>query len=506
MAMTRDGVAIRAILWLAAGAALARLATLGLYPLLDTTEARYAEIARKMAELGDWITPWFDYGVPFWGKPPLAFWLTAASFKLFGVGEFAARLPHLLSAILVGWLVWDWSAKRSRREAAYALGLLSGSFLYFVTAGAVITDTSLFAGTTLAMRGFWLGLHGAEAQRRRERWLLFLGLGLGLLAKGPVALVLAGLPVAIWTFATVNTARVWRDLPWLRGGLLTLALALPWYMLAETRTPGFLNYFLVGEHWQRFVTPGWQGDLYGRAHAFPRGTIWLFAFAALLPWSLLLPAAALRWRKVARLPPNPQTEHGWLLYLLLWGLTPAVFFSAARNILWTYVLPGLPAFALLAAAWLDRYPGPYRADRWVAGGLMLTLVAAAGFLVIQGATGQFDARSAKALVADYQSRRKGDEPLVFLGNPPYSATFYSRGRVVQAPSAAALAALLERKAAFVAIRRREVTSVLAILPQQSELVSRRGDFDLFAVEPRDRIGTRHARTDGDAGGSSPRSY
>ncbi|HTM72428.1 MAG TPA: glycosyltransferase family 39 protein, partial [Pseudolabrys sp.] len=57
---------------------------MGLVPLMDTTEARYGEIARKMAELNDWVTPWFDYGVPYWGKPPLAFWLTATSFKVFG--------------------------------------------------------------------------------------------------------------------------------------------------------------------------------------------------------------------------------------------------------------------------------------------------------------------------------------------------------------------------------------------------------------------------------------
>ena len=70
---------------------LARLVGMAAAPLMDTTEARYGEIGRKMAELNDWVTPWFDYGVPYWGKPPLAFWVTAISFKLFGVNEFAAR-------------------------------------------------------------------------------------------------------------------------------------------------------------------------------------------------------------------------------------------------------------------------------------------------------------------------------------------------------------------------------------------------------------------------------
>ncbi len=201
------------LLWALAILVLMRIATLGVYPLMDTTEARYGEIARKMVELGDGITPWFDYGVPFWGKPPLSFWLTAASFKLFGINEFAARLPHLLGALLVVWLIWDWQARSSRREAMLAIVLLASSALFFVAAGAVMTDMTLTVGTTLAMRGFWLGLHGTDTGRRRERWLLFLGLAVGLLAKGPIVLVLTGLPIALWMLIQGNPAAVWRGFP-----------------------------------------------------------------------------------------------------------------------------------------------------------------------------------------------------------------------------------------------------------------------------------------------------
>ncbi|MCK5664688.1 MAG: glycosyltransferase family 39 protein, partial [Thiotrichaceae bacterium] len=77
-------------------AILARLLGIIEYPLHDPTEARYAEIPRLIIETGNWIMPPFDYGVPFWGKPPLTFWLTAISFKLFGYSEFAARLPVFL--------------------------------------------------------------------------------------------------------------------------------------------------------------------------------------------------------------------------------------------------------------------------------------------------------------------------------------------------------------------------------------------------------------------------
>src|SRR5262245_32170443 len=92
---------------------LIRLLTLGLYPVSDSTVARYAEIARKMLELGDWITPWYDYGVPFWAKPPLSSWFSAASMGVFGVNAFAARLPNFLIGLLVLWLVFDWARRRS---------------------------------------------------------------------------------------------------------------------------------------------------------------------------------------------------------------------------------------------------------------------------------------------------------------------------------------------------------------------------------------------------------
>ncbi|MFO5999447.1 ArnT family glycosyltransferase, partial [Pseudomonas aeruginosa] len=172
-----------------------RLLSLGSYPLMDTTEARYGEVARKMAELGDWITPWYDVGVPFWGKPPLAFWLSAGGQLLLGANEFASRLPHWLLGVLVLWLVWDWQAREDRRQARIACVLLGSSALFFVASGAVMTDMALALALVLTMRGFWLGLHGAEGVRRREGWLMFLGLGLGLLAKGPLTLILAGLPI-----------------------------------------------------------------------------------------------------------------------------------------------------------------------------------------------------------------------------------------------------------------------------------------------------------------------
>jgi 4-amino-4-deoxy-L-arabinose transferase-like glycosyltransferase len=169
---------------------------LGAFPLMDPTESRYAEIARQMFALGDWVTPWIAPGEPFWGKPPFSFWMSAASFQLFGVSDFAARLPHWIGGLLVAWLTWQWLSLRSRREAALGAALLIGSLLFFVAAGAVMTDMALAIGLMAVMRGYWLALHGPEARRRREQVLMFAGIAVALLAKGPIALM-AVVPMAV---------------------------------------------------------------------------------------------------------------------------------------------------------------------------------------------------------------------------------------------------------------------------------------------------------------------
>lgn len=466
-------------------AALARLLILGLYPLTDMTEARYSEIARMMAELDDWVTPWFDEGVPFWGKPPLSIWLTAASFKLFGISEFAARLPHWLAGVAAAWLTWGLSAQRSRREALYALAVLAGSLLFFVSAGAVMTDMVLAIGVVLAMRGFWLGLHGAERVRRRERWLLFVGLAVGLLAKGPVVIVLAALPIAAWTLWSRNLATVWREIPWIRGSLLMFALAAPWYVMAELRTPGFLEYFLVGEHWNRFLVPGWEGDLYGRAHEFRRGTIWVFQFLSVLPWVLLFPVAALyRRARGGRREPVP-ADRGWLAYLLLWGLAPAAFFTGSGNILYAYALPGIPALACLAGTWLARRPDRKPVERLLTAGIAFTVILIALYVASLPITGRDEARSTKGLVADYEARRDPGQPLVLFGERRFSADFYSRGGVEYAVDAAGVEPYLRRGSAFLAIPDRELRKLPDSVTARLQPLQRHGPYLLFFAEPGD---------------------
>lgn len=476
----------RLVLWTLAIVALLRLLTLGLYPLTDTTEARYAEVARKMVELNDWITPWYDYGVPFWAKPPLSTWLTAASLKIFGLNEFAARLPYFLLAVLIAWLVWDWARRWSKREALLAVAVMSGTLLYFIASAAVMTDMALVLGTTLAMRGFWAAFERADAPRPREGWLLFVGLGLGLLAKGPIALVLAGIPIFLWTAFTGNIVIAWKRLPWIRGVLLMLAIAVPWYWMAEQRTPGFWEYFFIGEHWKRFTVTGWAGDKYGTAHATARGAIWLLALAACLPWTLLLPWLAFGRRKAliqvsqAGLPVQavPQTSlKNWRLYLLAWSIAPCLFFTMSGNILWTYVLPALPALALLAAGWLAGDVRTRLVDVCVSMGVVLMACLIAAFFINQQRVDSW--KTAKTAVAAYELRKTGEQPLLFLGDLPYSASFYTRGKAKAVAGNVELANRVKQGSVFVALNPDQVRELSPELKGLLRLQATSGAYNLY---------------------------
>ena len=459
---------------------LVRLLGMAALPLMDTTEARYGEIGRKMAELNDWVTPWHDHGVPFWGKPPLSFWLTALSLKALGVGAFAARLPHLLCALGFAWATWRLA--RSRWEALLALSLLAGSALFYVSAGAVMTDAALVLGTTLAMLGFWRGLHDPLAHPLAGRWLLFAGIAAGLLAKGPLALVLIGTPLVVWTVLQRQVRAVWRAFPWLVGMLCVAVLVLPWYVAAELRTPGFLNYFIVGEHWHRFMTPGWKGDLYGNAHRFPIGTVWGFAFVAALPWSVLLPAAA-AWRHWRSQPIAPEPDAARGRYLLLWVLTPLLLFTAARNIIWTYALPALPALALLVAGWLARLPEA-SARRLVSTGLAISLAGALFFGVHAFGTGRPESKSAKALMQAAAAQCPATGPLLYLGGLPHSAAFYSAGRTQRIVDLTEVPERLGNQVGCLATRREETPGAASLHGVSASAIARSGGETLWLLTPR----------------------
>ena len=453
---------------------LVRLIAMAVTPYFDTTEARYGEISRKMVEMNDWITLWFDYGDPYLSKPPFAFWLTALSFKLFGVREFVGRLPHLLISLAIVAMV-GWLAGRRDRDARLPAGaLLFGIFLYFVLAGAVMVDVEFTLALTMSMAGFWLAMEDRERPPGAIDWpaagLFFGGLVIGLLTRGPIAVVLPAMTLVLWTVWYRRGRDAWQRLPWLSGTLATLALSLPWYVLTELHTPGYLRYFIIGEHFQRYLIPGWTGDRFGFAHKVPIGMVWVYAVLGTLPWSVILPISLWRWHKT-RSPDSADgggatavpDDRAWRDYLLLWALVPMVFFTFSAQVNIPYVMPALPALTLLTVRWVVRRVGTGQpVMRALNIGLAFDLLLSIALLRVAMMPSAMAYRTDMYLVRAYQQAAtqtasdSSPAPLIYVGRrPTFSGQFYSRARARGAEGPEQALALAGTHSAYLATTKPE---------------------------------------------------
>ncbi len=303
------------------------------FPLAEPDEGRYAEIPREMLLSGDWITPHLNF-VKYFEKPPLVYWASAISFTLFGTSELAARLPSYFSAL--GTIAL--TAALAYRMYGPATGLLSATMLatcpFFAAMGIVLTlDMSLTFCLTLSFTAAWFA---AQHSSRRLFQVAWLGAALGVMTKGPVALVLicAGLTPFLYFHGGLRQVRRALD-P--RGLAIAAAVAVPWFVAVSWRNPDFVEFFVVDQHIGRFL---WRAE-----HGQP---IWFFLPllpAMMLPWSL---APVLEWRRWR----DEWTPRSWspaTRFLLLWALAIIGFFSLSTSKLPTYVLPALPPLAILLA-------------------------------------------------------------------------------------------------------------------------------------------------------------
>jgi hypothetical protein len=250
--------------------------------------------------------------------------------------------------------------------------------------------------------------------------------------------------------------------------------------LAEQHTPGFLNYFFIGEHWHRFTVSGWKGDLYGSAHATQRGTIWLQFIYATLPWSLILPIAAWIYKEqsITKSPVKQQLS----LYLLLAAIAPCIFFTMSGNILWTYVLPGLPALALLLALWLGRM-NQILAKKIILFGTASSALAVVSVLSILTIGHAADLKSAKSITQLYEAQnvvQKSMQPLIFLGDRPYSAMFYSHGLSLKMNTVEEVSLYAKGNPTYIAVRKNQLTSLNEQL-KNLKAVGDTGNYRLFLM-------------------------
>ncbi len=321
-------------------AALTFFAGLGRGAITDSDEAFYAESAREMVASGDWLTPHYN-DEPRLQKPVLYYWLTSATYLVFGPTEFAARLWAAMAGLGLVMV----TAACGRRWYDESTGLLAGAivatnFGYFSIGRMALPDLPLTFCITLAI---WAALVSTlESERSPRKFVLLsaLGLGLGFLMKGPVGLILPAI-VIIPVLAIERRSIALTPIDIVLGFLVMLAVSMPWYLLMWMRHGNdYLQSFFVGDNFERFATDRFND---------PR------------PWWFYLPVLGgglLPWAPLALVWLGPITQ--WLrrrrdvgtidLRLILWALLPLIFYTLSVGKQPRYILPVLPPLALLLAA------------------------------------------------------------------------------------------------------------------------------------------------------------
>jgi 4-amino-4-deoxy-L-arabinose transferase-like glycosyltransferase len=302
-------------------------------PLQEPQEARYAEIPRQMLVAGNWLVPTL-HREPYLDKPPLLYWLVMTSYSLFGVHDWAARLVPCTATFLTLLVTFLWGRRVLGERGGFLAGMILCLSPRYVQLGRMLTmDSLLCLFVVSALAGAHLALRGPGFGWRL--WLASaLACGLGLLTKGPIALVLVAAPALLRLLQ--------REAPrpsltaWLAYGMVSLGIAAPWFIVVLANEPAFADYFFWKHHVERFVSPF--------DHQEP---FWFYApelVLGMLPWTLLLPGMG-RW--VWRQKSGPL---GYLLTAFGWCV---LFLSLAGCKRPAYILPAMPLLALAVAGYLD---------------------------------------------------------------------------------------------------------------------------------------------------------
>jgi 4-amino-4-deoxy-L-arabinose transferase-like glycosyltransferase len=312
--------------------------------LLGADEPRYAQVAREMLQRHDWVTPTL-WGQPWLEKPPLLYWSQMLAYKAAGgASDVAARLPSAVLATLMVFFIYAW-ARRFRRGMQLDAALITAAsaiIIGFARGGS--TDMPLTATFTIAMLSWW-----GWYESKKRAWLLafYAFAGLGTLAKGPVALFLAGLIIVAFAALRRDWQLLLRTL-WLPGIALYLVVTLPWFIAVQRANPEFFRVFILEHNLQRYAT-----DLYRHKQPF-----WYYvpvALVGLLPWTIFAITAlvdAIRdWRFSVT---EPSGSEDLRTFLATWFLLPIVFFSLSQSKLPGYTLPAIPAAAIVLADFVLR--------------------------------------------------------------------------------------------------------------------------------------------------------
>ncbi|MDD5028960.1 MAG: glycosyltransferase family 39 protein [Rhodoferax sp.] len=389
-----------------------------LRPLAVPDEGRYGEIGRWMLVSGDWLTPRLN-GIPFFHKPALLYWLEAISLALFGIHELALRLVPALHAALM--LVALYLAARricSEQVARRALWML-GSSLGFLVGGQYVNHDMLVASWIgVAIWCFAFAFAVGDKPDATLARLGFLACALGMLSKGLIGIALPGLVIFCWLLWTRQLKKI-LALPWLSGLSLFAVVALPWFVLAQQKYPGFFDYMFVGQQFNRYTA-----SVYNNPQPW-----WFYLLALVLllfPWVFFALAQVRRVTAMTRATALDIPELWWRL-CWVWVLAILLFFSVPHSKLIGYILPVLPPLALLASLGWQRSMAPRRWAQPLLAGLLLLNGALALGLMFK--VGDVTRASRTQDVAAVLACAASPADTVFVSDAyPYDLPFYAQTR------------------------------------------------------------------------------
>jgi 4-amino-4-deoxy-L-arabinose transferase-like glycosyltransferase len=321
---------------------------LGGFGLIGADEPRYAQVAREMLDHQDWITPTLG-GRAWLEKPPMYYWQAMLAYRIFGVSDQAARIPSAIDATLLVIGVYVFFRKFRpgvEIDAALIAASCAGVIGY---ARAASMDMALTASFAVGMLTWW-------AWRESGRKIYLAGfyacMALGMLAKGPVAPFLAAATIVTFVAAT-REGRLIAKTVWLPGIVLFFALVLPWYVAVQLRNPQFFREFILQHNLARF-----SSNLYHHLEPF-----WYYVpviALALVPWIVFVIVAftesgRIWWAERTAERTEPDLELQFAVFVCCWLVVPVLFFSISQSKLPGYILPAIPAGAVLLADYLRRH-------------------------------------------------------------------------------------------------------------------------------------------------------
>jgi 4-amino-4-deoxy-L-arabinose transferase-like glycosyltransferase len=327
-------ISLLAVLWLSCFSGLSKSALLDL-----VDEGFYSSISRQMLEAGDWITPHAGAQI-YLEKPPLFYWAQALFIKLLGPTVLAARLPSALAVAATSLILWFWMRKRGYPLAGWLAGICFALCpLTIGLARVAMTDALLTLCLTVAIIG---AIEGARGKRGGGYLLMALGAGLATMTKGPIGFLLPGATFLLWLIWKRKLKELRRPI-WFLAALLFAAIVLPWH-LAAWQANG--KYFLLEYFWRNHF-PRALGLAFGHERPF-----WFYLpvlICASFPFIALVPRAW--WRGITKAR-DRKDESDFTSIWALWAALVLLFFSLSASKLTSYILPILPALAVLVGLYL----------------------------------------------------------------------------------------------------------------------------------------------------------